>query len=92
MGGTTAFLTEYAPPEKRAYYSSWIQSSIGFPVLLATGTFVTTSLDTQALHSWGWRLPFLLGIIVRPVGYYIRSHIDETPAFSAVEAQAKARR
>ena len=66
MGGATAFLTEYAPPEKRAYYSSWIQSSIGFAVLLgaATGTFVTTSLDTQALHSWGWRLPFLLGIIV----------------------------
>ncbi|AWV03380.1 MFS transporter [Burkholderia sp. JP2-270] len=91
MGGATAFLTEYAPPEKRAYYSSWIQSSIGFAVLLgaATGTFVTTSLDTQALHSWGWRLPFLLGIIVGPVGYFIRSHIDETPAFSAVEAQAK---
>ncbi|MCQ4437307.1 hypothetical protein NO135_20145, partial [Clostridioides difficile] len=80
-----------APPEKRAYYSSWIPSSIGFAVLLgaATGTFVTTSLAVQALHSWGWRLPFLLGIIVGPVGYFIRSHTDETPAFSAVEAQAK---
>jgi MHS family proline/betaine transporter-like MFS transporter len=91
MGGATAFLTEYAPPGKRAYYSSWIQSSIGFAVLLgaATGTFVTSSLDTASLHSWGWRLPFLIGILVGPVGYFIRSHLDETPAFSAVEAQAK---
>ncbi|RAR58424.1 MHS family proline/betaine transporter-like MFS transporter [Paraburkholderia unamae] len=91
MGGATAFLTEYAPPGKRAYYSSWIQSSIGFAVLLgaATGTFVTSSLDAASLHSWGWRLPFLIGILVGPVGYFIRSHMDETPAFSAVEAQAK---
>jgi MFS transporter, MHS family, proline/betaine transporter len=91
MGGATAFLTEYAPPEQRAWYSSWIQSSIGFAVLLgaATGTFVTTVLSTEALHSWGWRVPFLIGILVGPVGYFIRSQIDETPAFSAVEAQAR---
>ncbi|SAK75719.1 MFS transporter [Caballeronia ptereochthonis] len=91
MGGATAFLTEYAPPEKRAFYSSWIQSSIGFAVLLgaATGAFVTSSLDVSALNSWGWRLPFLLGIIVGPVGYFIRSHIDETPAFAAVSDEAK---
>jgi len=93
MGGATAFLTEYAPPEKRAFYSSWIQSSIGFAVLLgaATGAFVTSSLDAAALNSWGWRVPFLLGIIVGPVGYYIRSHIDETPAFAAVSDEAKAK-
>ncbi|SAK83704.1 membrane protein [Caballeronia pedi] len=93
MGGATAFLTEYAPPEKRAFYSSWIQSSIGFAVLLgaATGAFVTSSLDAAALNSWGWRVPFLLGIIVGPVGYYIRSHIEETPAFAAVSDEAKAK-
>ncbi|WP_322093218.1 MFS transporter [Paraburkholderia bannensis] len=91
MGGATAFLTEYAPPGQRAWYSSWIQSSIGFAVLLgaATGTFVTTVLSPEALHSWGWRVPFLLGILVGPVGYFIRSQMDETPAFSAVEAQAR---
>jgi MFS transporter, MHS family, proline/betaine transporter len=91
MGGATAFLTEYAPRGKRAYYSSWIQSSIGFAVLLgaATGTFVTSVLDPASLLSWGWRLPFLIGILAGPIGYYIRSHIDETSAFSAVEAEAK---
>lgn len=83
MGGATAFLTEYAPEKQRAFYSSWIQASIGVAVLLgaAVGTFVTSSLSTEALHSWGWRLPFLMGIIIGPVGYYIRHHLDETPTF-----------
>lgn len=83
MGSATAFLTEYAPVKERAYYSSWIQASIGVAVLLgaAVGTFVTSSLDPESLASWGWRLPFLLGIVIGPVGYYIRNHLDETPAF-----------
>lgn len=91
MGGATAFLTEYAPPERRTYYSSWIQASIGFAVLLgaAVGTFVTSSLEPAALYSWGWRVPFLLGILIGPVGYFIRSRIDETPAFSAVATEAR---
>lgn len=85
MGGATAFLTEYAPERQRAYYSSWIQASIGVAVLLgaAVGTFVTSALSTEALNSWGWRLPFLLGIIIGPVGYYIRHHLEETPTFRA---------
>ncbi|MFP3741376.1 MFS transporter, partial [Burkholderia sp. SIMBA_019] len=68
---------------QRAYYSSWIQASIGVAVLLgaAVGTFVTASLSTEALNSWGWRLPFLLGMVIGPVGYYIRHHLDETPTF-----------
>jgi MHS family proline/betaine transporter-like MFS transporter len=91
MGSATAFLTEYAPVEKRAFYSSWIQSSIGFAVLLgaAVGTFVTASLSADALHSWGWRMPFLIGILIGPVGYFIRSRMDETPAFSAVADEAR---
>lgn len=83
MGGATAFLTEYAPVRQRAFYSSWIQASIGVAVLLgaAVGTFVTSALNPEALNSWGWRLPFLLGIVIGPVGYYIRHHLDETPTF-----------
>jgi len=83
MGSATAFLTEYAPARERAYYSSWIQASIGVAVLLgaAVGTLVTSSLDAESLANWGWRLPFLLGIVIGPVGYYIRNHLDETPAF-----------
>ena len=85
MGGATAFLTEYAPERERAYYSSWIQASIGVAVLLgaAVGTFVTASLPDEALNSWGWRLPFLIGMLIGPVGYYIRHNLDETPTFQA---------
>uniref|UniRef100_UPI003F499A02 MFS transporter n=1 Tax=Cupriavidus yeoncheonensis TaxID=1462994 RepID=UPI003F499A02 len=85
MGGATAFLTEYAPERERAYYSSWIQASIGVAVLLgaAVGTFVTASLPEEALNSWGWRLPFLIGMLIGPVGYYIRHNLDETPTFQA---------
>ena len=87
MGGATAFLTEYAPPNQRAYYSAWIQSSIGFAVLLgaAVGTFVTTELDKASLESWGWRVPFIVGMLIGPVGFYIRNKIDETPTFQHAE-------
>ena len=81
MGTAAAFLTEHAEPNRKAFYSSWILSSIGFSVLLgaATGTFVTTVLDANALESWGWRVPFLLGMLIAPVGFYIRSKVEETP-------------
>jgi MHS family proline/betaine transporter-like MFS transporter len=81
MGTAAAFLTEHAPSNRKAFYSSWILSSIGFAVLLgaAAGTFVTTVLDASAVERWGWRLPFLLGMLIGPVGFYFRSKIDETP-------------
>lgn len=91
MGGATAFLTEYSPADRRCYYSSWIQASIGFAVLLGTGigTLVTSVLTPEALNAWGWRVPFLLGILIGPIGFYIRSRIDETPAYAAMQESEK---
>jgi MHS family proline/betaine transporter-like MFS transporter len=85
MGTAAAFLTEHAPPNRKAFYSSWILSSIGFAVLLgaAAGTFVTTVLDASAVERWGWRVPFLLGMLIGPVGFYFRARIDETPVHAA---------
>lgn len=79
MASATAFLIEHSPKEKKGYYTSWIQASIGFAVLLgaATGTFLTVYLTPEDLHSWGWRLPFLFGILLGPVGLYIRNKIIE---------------
>lgn len=87
MGTAAAFLTEYAPEDQRSYYSSWILSSIGFSVLLgaAAGTFVTTVLSAAALESWGWRVPFLLGALIGPVGFYFRSRLGETPVYASDE-------
>jgi MHS family proline/betaine transporter-like MFS transporter len=90
MGTATAFLTEHAPASRKAYYSSWILSSIGFSVLLgaASGTFVTMALDPASVKSWGFRLPFLIGALIGPVGMYFRSRIDETPVYQDASQRA----
>src|SRR4051794_29698532 len=61
MGGATAFLTEHAPVNRRAFYSSWIQTSVGFAVVIGsiTGAVITSSLSPESLTSWGWRVPFI---------------------------------
>lgn len=84
IGGATAFLIEYAPPKRRGYYASWQQTSQALAVVLGgiCGTIVTQALDPAAIDSWGWRVPFLFGLLIGPVGFYIRARIDETPVFA----------
>jgi MHS family proline/betaine transporter-like MFS transporter len=84
IGSATAFLIEYAPPGKRGFYGSWQQTSQALAVILGglCGTFVTRVLDPAAIDSWGWRLPFLFGLLIGPVGIYIRAYLAETPVFA----------
>ncbi|HWW07743.1 MFS transporter, partial [Collimonas sp.] len=91
MGGATAFLTEYAPAKSRGYYSSWIQASIGVAVVLgaALGVCLSTMLSVEDLEGWGWRVPFLLGLLIGPIGFYIRNRIAESSAFEAVAGRTK---
>ncbi|MDR5740219.1 MFS transporter [Caballeronia sp. LZ016] len=90
MGGATAFLTEHAPANRRAFYSSWIQTSVGFAVVIGsiTGAVITSSMSPESLTSWGWRIPFVIGMLVAPVGYYIRLRIEETPEFASEKRHA----
>lgn len=87
MGSATAFLTEHAPAGRKAFYSSWIQASIGVAVLLGSGlgALLSTYLTQAQLESWGWRVPFLIGTLIGPIGFYIRSRIDETPAYAQAQ-------
>jgi MHS family proline/betaine transporter-like MFS transporter len=89
IGGATAFLIEYAPPEKRGFYASWQQTSQALAVVLGgiCGTIVTHALDPAAIDGWGWRVPFLLGLLIGPVGFYIRARVDETPVFTDSHTQ-----
>ncbi|MEA1796164.1 MULTISPECIES: MFS transporter [Rhodococcus] len=82
FGTATTFLVETAP-HKKAFYSSWQVSSQGASVFLASlfGYVLNTHLSHEALYSWGWRVPFFFGIIVGPVGLYIRAKLDETDDF-----------
>lgn len=90
-GGSTAFIVEWAPARRRGLYGSLQQSSVAAGLLLGSGTaaLCSTLLTPEAMESWGWRVPFLLGGLLAPVGVYIRRNIDETPAFEAArEANA----
>lgn len=85
IGGATSFLVEYSEPEKRGFVASWQQTSQAMAVVLGAvlGTVLTKGLDQEALEAWGWRVPFLLGLVIGPVGFFIRARIKETPQFSA---------
>lgn len=86
FGSATAFLTENAS-HRKAYYASWQAATQGASLLLAAGVSfaLTVGLSDQQLHSWGWRLAFGFGLLIGPVGLYIRAKMDDTPEFEAVE-------
>ncbi|QDY65184.1 MFS transporter [Glutamicibacter halophytocola] len=85
FGTSTAFLIETAP-HKKAYYSSWQVASQGASMMLASGFgyFLTTGLSPQDLEAWGWRVPFFVGLLIGPVGLYIRARLEETEEFTSV--------
>jgi len=85
FGSATAFMVEHSPT-KRGYYASWQFASQGLAAILAAafGSVLTAWMSPDHLSSWGWRIPFLFGVLIGPIGYYIRSHLDETPEFLAL--------
>jgi MHS family proline/betaine transporter-like MFS transporter len=90
-GSAAAFLVESAPAHQRGFYGSWMLAGAGLAMLMGAllSAFVTRSLPPDALDSWGWRVPFLFGLIIGPVGLYIRRHVDETQVFLEARAAAK---
>jgi MFS family permease len=79
-GPITSFLVESAPHNKRGYYASWQVASQGLAVLFAgTAGVVTSSLMTpEMMTAWGWRIPFVLGLAIVPVGYFLRNKLEDT--------------
>ena len=80
VGPSTAYLLEAAPPKHRGFVASWQIASQGCAALFAgiVATALTFFLGEAAMAEWGWRIMFLLGICVVPVGLVIRSHLPET--------------
>ncbi len=85
--GSAAFMVEYAPESSRGLYGSWQQFSIVAGLLTgsAIGSVLGTVLSEDALNAWGWRIPFILGILVGLVGLYLRLRLEDTPAFQVIE-------
>ena len=86
FGSATAFLTENAE-HKKAYYASWQVATQGVSMFLAAafGWALNTLISTEALYSWGFRIPFIFGMLIGPIGYYIRMHMDDTPEFAEAD-------
>ncbi|MEA2878093.1 MAG: transporter, family, proline/betaine transporter [Hyphomicrobiales bacterium] len=91
-GSSTAYIVEWAPANKRGFYGSFQQMSVVAGLLLGSGVaaLLNTVLTPDQMSDWGWRVPFLLGGILGPVGLWMRRTIDETPAYKkAVTEQSK---
>lgn len=91
FGSATAMLTETGS-KRHAFMASWQFSSQGAATLMAAlaGFFLNMWLSPEQIASWGWRLPFAFGLLIAPVGLYIRRHIDEVPMKKREVAAASA--
>ena len=89
FGSATAFLAEQ-DPKKRGFFASWQFASQGLTAVFATsiGVALTSTLTTAQLESWGWRIPFIIGLLIGPVAWYIRRHVDETMEFKTMQPSA----
>jgi MFS transporter, MHS family, proline/betaine transporter len=81
--GSTSFITEYAPDDRRGFFASISATFTTLPSLLGGLTVfaVAAALGEQTYAAWGWRIPFLIGGPLALVGLFIRLRMDETPAF-----------
>ncbi|TKC86747.1 MFS transporter [Trinickia terrae] len=91
FASSTAFLVESAPSDRRGLYGSWQMFGQGLAVLggALVGALVTKGLSPEAVEAWGWRIPFLGGLLIGPVGLWIRRHLEETEAFIETQKDAK---
>jgi len=89
FGSATAFLAEHAP-DRRGFFSSWQVASQGLTTLLAAtfGAVLSSTLSPEQMAAWGWRVPFVFGLLIGPVAYYIRRNVGESPEFEKIQATA----
>ena len=83
FASATSFLVESAPPGRRGFYGSlqMVGQSVAALAGAAAGMLITQGLTPEQIDSWGWRLPFIFGLLIGPVGLWIRRHLNETEAF-----------
>src|SRR5574339_418142 len=92
-GGAVLMAVEHAPRTARGFYGSWPQVGVPAGLLLSTAVFTVFSwLPEDQFLAWGWRVPFLLSIVLVGIGLIIRLRILETPAFLRIKTQAGAAR
>jgi MFS family permease len=90
-GGAAIYVAEHAPPGKRGYYTSWIQTTatLGLFMALLLILGIRTGMGEESFGDWGWRLPFLLSSILLAVSIWIRLKLQESPLFRRMVEEGK---
>lgn len=91
FSGSMSYVVEHADPSARAKTGSVTMMSlvIGFLIGSVVSTAVASSMDHDAFMSWGWRLPFFVGVLIGVVGFWIRNHGEESPVYTEAKASGK---
>lgn len=91
-GGAALLLVEHSAVDKRGFYGSLIQTGSIFGAVAGNGVFlgITSLLTEQQFASWGWRLPFVLGLLLVAIGAYVQLKIEDTPVFQQMRARSSA--
>lgn len=90
-GGAAIYVAEHAPTEKRGYYTSYIQASVAGGFVLSIGVVLACRflIPEAEFEAWGWRVPFLLSIILLAISLWMRIKLNESPVFQAMKAEGK---
>ncbi|ACU06418.1 MFS transporter [Pedobacter heparinus] len=90
-GGAATYVAEHAPANKRGFFTSWIQTTATGGLFLSLGIIVLTKnlVGAESFADWGWRIPFLLSILLVGVSIYIRMKMHESPMFSKLKSEGK---
>lgn len=89
FAGAVTAISEYAPPHRRAFYTSFTQAAVGASIAFSTGLFALLAmLPRDVLLDWAWRVPFLASAAIFVVAIFIRRRVEETPAFVRAAEQA----
>jgi MFS family permease len=96
-GGAATYVAEHAPPNRRGYFTSWIQTTATLGLFVSLGVILLTrhALDPDPqvsiakFNDWGWRIPFLVSILLVIVSIYIRMRMKESPLFTKLKSEGK---
>jgi MFS family permease len=93
-GGAAVYVAEHVPDNKRGFYTSFIQitAMLGFFASLFVIIATQRSMSGEAFNEWGWRIPFLLSIVLVSLSFYIRLRMKESPIFAAIKGAGKTSR
>ncbi len=87
-GGAAIYVAEHAPPGKRGQYTSWIQVSVPSGFLLCLFVVLTCrhTMTTEQFEAWGWRVPFVISLVMLSISLFVRMKLAESPVFRAMKA------